>query len=277
MLRSLLVPLDGSAGGQAARALALDLAKRNGALVTGIGVLDLDALTVPIGFFSESLAYSEIDRSAVIESQEKDLDRLADEFKELCAKEGLRHEVIMRRGSAFTEIARTALIHDLIVIGNDTKFGDVAGRAQNARVSTLLKHNPRAVVATPPSPKDGDDILFAFDGSTPAARAMQMFALLEIGRGLSARVMTIHKKGKVAEAMLNDGIEFLARHEIKATPRVIESNESPITLILDEMKAKAPRMLVMGAFGHGGWREMLLGSATVGLLGFSRAPIFVDH
>ena len=36
-------------------------------------------------------------------------------------------------------------------------------------------------------------------------------------------------------------------------------------------------MLVMGAYGHRGWREVLVGSSTNALLGYADVPIFVGH
>jgi len=277
MLKSVLVLLDKTPGGEAAQTLALDIAKQHDALLTGVSAFNLDVLVAPLGFYSESLAYSDIDRDRVVEDRRHDLELLQENFARKCSAARLEHDIVEGKGAIYTELARAAMSHDLVVLGNDIKFGDIAGQSESASVSLLLKNVPRPLLVAPPVLPRGTDVVVAFDGSPPAARALQLFALLGLADDRTVRIVTIHKKHEVAEAIVRDATLFLDRHHIKNSAKIVEGHHQPSEIILREIKQHDAGMLVMGAFGHRGWREMILGSSTNALLGYADVPIFVDH
>jgi len=277
MLKSVLVLLDKTPGGEAAQTLALDVARQHDALVTAVSAMNLDALTAPIGFFSESLAYSDIDRDGIMENRRHDLEVLRENFGKECEKAGIKYDMIVSEGAVYTELARAAMSHDLVVLGNDVHFGDIAAQSDTAAVGLLLKNIPRSLLVAPPALPTGQDVIMAFDGSTPAARALQLFVLLGLADDRTVRLVTVHKKHAVAEAIVRDASLFLDRHGIKNSAKIVEGSYAPSEIILAEIKQHDAGMLVMGAFGHRGWREMILGSSTNALLGYAGIPIFVDH
>ena len=167
--------------------------------------------------------------------------------------------------------------HDLIVLGNDIRFGHIAGESDNAAVSLLLKNAPRPLLVTPPDLPPGRDVVVGFDGSAPSARALQMFVLLGLADDRTLRIVSIHKKQRIAEAIARDATLYLDRHGIKNSAKVVEGSNPPSDVILDQIRQHEAGMLVMGAFGHSGWREVMLGSSTSALLGYANVPIFVDH
>ena len=277
MLKSVLVLLDKTPGGEAAQTLALDIAKQHDAVLTAVSAFNLDVMVVPFGFFSESLAYSDIDRDKVVEDRRHDLELLQKNFSRKCAEARVEHDIIESEGGVYNELARAAMSHDLVVLGNDIKFGDIAGQSEEASVGLLLKNVPRPLLVAPPAMPKGTDVVIAFDGSTPAARALQLFALLGLADDRTVRIVTIHKKHRVAEAIVRDATLFLDRHHIKNSAKIVEGSHQPSEIILQEIKQHEAGMLVMGAYGHRGWREMILGSSTNALLGYADIPIFVDH
>jgi nucleotide-binding universal stress UspA family protein len=277
MLKSIALLLDGMPGGESAQHLALDIAQRHGALVTAVCALNLDALTVPLGFFSESLAYSDINRVKVVETRQRDLDAMCENLTKACLKAGIRHDVIAAKGTVYAELARAAVSHDLVVLGNDIRFGNIAGQNDVAAVGLLLKNVPRPLLVAPPKLPEGTDVVVAFDGSAPSARALQMFVLLGLAEDRTLRIVTIHKDLRVAEAVARDATLFLDRHGVKNSAKVVKGSNLPSDVILEEIRQHGAGMLVMGAFGHRGWREVMLGSSTSALLGYANVPIFVDH
>lgn len=277
MIKSIVVLLDGGPGSESAQHLAIEIGKRHDALVTAVSAMNLDALTVPIGFFSESLAYSDIDRESVAETRRRDLDAARLTFSKACSDAGVRLDMVVSEDSIYSVLARTALSHDLVVLSNDIRFGAIAGQSDTASVGLLLKNIPRPLLVTPPELPRGTDAVVAFDGSAPSARALQMFVLLGLADDRTLRVVTIHKKRRIGEAIARDATLFLDRHGIKNSAKVVEDASVPSDVILEEIRQHDAGMLVMGAFGHRGWREVLLGSSTSALLGYAKVPIFVDH
>jgi nucleotide-binding universal stress UspA family protein len=253
------------------------VAKQQGAMVTAVSALNLESLAVPIGFFSESLAYSEINRDRVIEMRRKDLGEVRDAFVKRCEKAGIDYDLIESGGAVYAEVARAAMSHDLVVLGNDIRFGDIAAQSDFSSVGLLLKHVPRPVLVAPPKLPKGTDVVVAFDGSAPSARALQMFVLLGLADGWTIRIVTVHKKRATGEAIARDAALYLDRHGVKNSAKVVEAGGVPTQIILDEVRRYETGILVMGAFGHRGWREVMLGSSTNALLGYAGVPIFVDH
>ena len=220
MLKSIIVLLDKTPGGESALRLALDIAKQHDALLTAVSALNLDAMTLPLGFYSEALAYSDIDREKVVRDRQHDLDTLQESFSRRCGEVKVQHDVIESKGSAYSELARAAISHDLVVLGNDIKFGDIAGQSDAAAVGLLLKNVPRPLLVAPPAMPKGADIVIAFDGSPPAARTLQLFVLLGLADGRTVRIVTINKNLKIAEAIVRDATLFLDRHQIRNSARI---------------------------------------------------------
>lgn len=277
MLKSVLVLIDKTPGGEAAQRLAVDVAKQHGAVVTAVSALNLDALTVPVGFFSETLAYSDIDRDEVIAARRDDLKQVCDAFVKRCEKAKLDFDVIESEGSVYAGVARAAMSHDLVVLGNDLNFGQVAMQNDASAVGLLLKHVPRPLLVAPPKLPTATDVVIAFDGSAPSARALQMFVLLGLAQGWTNRIVTVAKKRTLGDAIARDATLFLDRHGIRNSAHVIEGGEAPTDAILNEVRRHETGMLVMGAYGHRGWREVILGSSTNALLGYADVPVFVDR
>jgi nucleotide-binding universal stress UspA family protein len=48
-------------------------------------------------------------------------------------------------------------------------------------------------------------------------------------------------------------------------------------LLLRRCEELEARMLVMGAYGHRGWRDFLFGSTTSHLLESASLPLFIHH
>ena len=83
--------------------------------------------------------------------------------------------------------------HDLIVIGRDSTLGlEVNDDGLAPVIEALLRGGARPLLVVPPGkvPAAGG-VLVGNDGSVPAMRAMQLFALLGLGKGLPVKVLSV--------------------------------------------------------------------------------------
>jgi nucleotide-binding universal stress UspA family protein len=277
MIRSILVALDDTEGAQRARDLAIAFARRTGAALTMATVLDWphakDAHeAVPPG----AAAFKERRDAARAKRLEEEAEAA---FVACAAAAGDTPFTPLR----LTDAPEPALLaagagHDVIVLGRDSTLGLEQNPDGLAPVIEALLHDgARPLVVVPPLPMpESDKVLLAYDGSIPAMRAVQLFALLGLTEGMRVRVLSIAQDRAKAEAMAAVPAGYLRSHGFDVDAVGVEGSH-PVDAILAEATAMPARLLVMGAYEHSGLRTLFTGSATRKLLSAAPCPVFVAH
>lgn len=277
MIRSILVALDDTPGAVAARDLAIALARHSGAALSAATVLDWPHVrdmheAVPPG----AAAFKERRDAA----RAKRLEQEAEAAFAACAAAAGETPFTPLR---LTDAPEPALLqagasHDLIVIGRDSSLGLEENPDGLAPVIEALLHDgarPLLVVPAGPLPAQGG-VLVGYDGSIPAMRALQLFALLGLANDSPARVLSVAEERAEAEALAGVAVAYLRSHGIVAEALAIEGSH-PVDALLTEAAAMPARLLVMGAYEHSGLRTLFTGSATRKLLSSAPCPVFVAH
>jgi len=282
MIRSILVALDDTPGAIAARDTAIALARRTGASLTAAVVLDRphaedehEAIPLGGGAFKARRDAERLRRAA----------EEADAALAACATAAAGHpfETLRLDDAPEPALLRAGATHDLIVIGRDSTLGqDDTDDGLAPAIEALLREGARPLLVVPPGAgplgQDGGagPVLVAYDGSLPAVRAVQSFALLHlIDRG-AATVVSVGEDEAEAKRLVVEAATYLARHGLTIEERAIRARR-PADRLLAEAASLPARLLVMGAFGASGLRNLLLGSVTRRLLREAPCPVFVTH
>ena len=277
MIRSILVALDDTEGAVAARDLAIALARSSGAALSAATVLDWPHVrdaheAVPPG----AAAFKERRDAARAQRAEAEADQA---FAACAAAAGDTPFQRLR----LTEAPEAALLgagvaHDLIVIGRDSTLGLEENDGGVAPVIGALLHDgARPLLVVPPGPlPDAGGVLVGYDGSVPAMRALQLFALLGLGAGLPVKVLSVDSALAQAQRLAEGAAAFLRSHGLAAEAIPVVGTH-PLEALLAEAAAMPARMLVMGAYENSGLRTLFTGSVTEKLLGALPCPIFVAH
>jgi nucleotide-binding universal stress UspA family protein len=168
--------------------------------------------------------------------------------------------------------------HDLLIVGRDSSLGREAAEDGLAPVIEALLHDrTRPLLVVPPGARfdPAASALVAYDGSPGAMRAVQLFALLGLGR-CGAAVLSVAEDEDKAAVLAGTAAGFLQRHDVpaKALPVI---GTHPVEALLAEAAAMPAGMLVMGAYEHTGLRALFTGSATKHLLRRAPCAIFAAH
>ncbi len=277
MIRSILVALDDTEGAQRARDVAIGLARRTGAALTAATVLDwphvMDAHeAVPPG----AAAFKERRDAARAKRAEEEAEAA---FAACSASAGETGFTRLR----LTDAPEPALLaagaaHDLIVIGRDSTLGlEDCPDGLAPVIEALLHDGARPLLVVPPgAPVEGGGILVGYDGSIPAMRAIQLFALLGMAGDAPVRVLSVAETRAEAAKLAESAAGYLRAHGIAAEALPVEGAR-PVDALLTEAAAMPARMLVMGAFETTGLRALFTGSATRRLLHEAPCPVFVAH
>lgn len=279
-MRSILVTLDDTPSSLVAWKLAVLLARRTGAAIrgaTGIEVSDLDRVeAAPIG--GAEYAYASLmRREKLAQERRARIAELPAAFQSFLAEEGMTARCATMTDDVRAGILREIETCDLVVTGRDTEFHLEARDGAASLVQHIVARGARPVVVSGPAQVGDGPVLVAYDGSAPAAKALQLAALLGIFGTSGAHILSVREDHMEASRIAGRAEEFLKLHGIRTDLDPCASTDDPADLLLKRAAQLNAHMLVMGAFGHRGLREILFGSCTRRLLDSASLPLFIYH
>ena len=135
----------------------------------------------------------------------------------------------------------------------------------------------RPLVVVPPGDAPvSDKVLVGYDGSVPAMRALQLFALLRPAGETQVRVLSVAEERAEALRLAEGAAAYLRTHGFEAEAVGVEGSH-PVEALLAEAAAMPAGLLVMGSYEESGLRTFFTGSATRRLLHAVPCPVFVAH
>ncbi|HEY9079890.1 universal stress protein [Magnetovibrio sp.] len=181
------------------------------------------------------------------------------------------------RGDLIEGIQAYGRYADLVIVGQVnpdepamSSSEDVAGR--------LALSLGRPVLAVPYAGSFatvGKRVLVAWDGSRAAARAMgDAMALMRQADAVEVLGVNVEEGDSGGQ----DAVAHLSRHGIKAVARTVQARDmEPGAMMLSHAADFGADMLVMGAYGHARWRELVMGGVTQHMLEHMTIPVLMSH
>ena len=275
MLRRVLVAMDGSPNAVAAARLAVDWARRFKAELIGLGIVDKPSITRPEPVSFGGTAYKRQRDEALLTDEHRRVVRLLDEFQRRCDAEGVTCTVVEDIGAPYEQIVAEAAGVDTVVLGRETQFEFDTKEDPDATLGKVLRETPRPVVVVPRDPAAGKGVLVAYGSGREVVRTLQTFALLGLAADEPVHVLAIDADGVRAEVRLRPAKQYLAIHGIRAILSPVASSDGPAGLILEEIRRRRPRLVVMGAHGHHPVRDLFFTSVTRAVIRDAPVPVFV--
>jgi len=278
-MRSILAALDDTPCGESAIGFALKTARVRGARLSGVAVIDRDFL-VPAEPGRVGMIELKAKRDAArLAAEQQRIDRIQREFLTSCGMSGIAADVVLLEGEPVRSLRQVSALHDAVVIGRDSDLHGEPSNGGAGTVSGLLKATARPLFVVPPD-RDANgsvDVLIAYDGSVPSARTLQIFALLRLLDGVKCTVLSVDRSREQAVRAAQEAGSYLSLFGYVPTLLPVESAADPADAALEQARAAKPGLMVMGAYGHTGLKERLLGSFTTKLLARCTVPLFVYH
>ncbi len=274
--QDILVHIDDGEAMPERLAVALELAERFDTHLTGVYVDPGLALPTLIDVPVSPSLIEELEN----EHQGR-CERAEQAFRKTLDRSQVSSEWRMARGELAGTLARHARYADLVVLGQegaeDQKL--VIGGLPDSVVLTCGR--PALVVpyiGARTSP--GKHAIVAWNGSREAARAVNDALPLLMGAD-NVDVMCVDPgRGEEEDADLPgaDLCLHLARHGVNAEAQTLVANDLEIAdLLLSRVADRGADLIVMGAYGHARWREVVLGGVTRQLLEQMTVPVFMSH
>jgi len=275
-IKDILVHVDNSRAMPGRVRAAAEFARRHDAHLTGLYVIEMPVLP--------SYAEAQIP-VMVIEAQRAAFASGAAaaqrEFGDIADKSGISPEwrcVEDRRIDALSLHARYA---DLLVVGQaDPEDPECVSRGLADHLALASGRPVLVIPAGGVSGAIGENVVVAWNAKREAVRAISdAMPLLESANRVS--VVTINAKAEDPE---NAGIPaadiglHLARHGIETQTKCLYGAPAAVgELLLEAARDESADLLVMGAYGHARFREILLGGVTAHVLAHADIPTLLAH
>jgi nucleotide-binding universal stress UspA family protein len=263
----------------------VDLARRQGAYLTGIFVLDIPATDL---FLGAGMPYAGGDgMSEMMNSLRADTavrgDAIGQEFLETLRREGLQGEWRVADGNTAALLALHARYADLTVLGQPNADEPFKGASADAVLVNVLLSSGRPVLAVPYAgqfERVGERVLIAWNASRESTRAVN--DALPLLRGAAAvTVLAVNPKHGIeghGDVPAADIALHLARHGVKAeAAHTIAKDISEGDALLSYAADIGVDLIVTGGYGHSRAREMVFGGVTRTLLQEMTVPMLLSH
>lgn len=276
-LKDLLVYVDDSKANAARIDAAVRLAVEHDAHLTGLYVApDQSMMTL----YTEAHIPGEI-----LEAQRQAAVERAGEakkaFEAAAGKAGLSSEWRFVEGDFVRTLSLHARYVDLLIMGQSDPSDDLS--VTRGALEQILLDVGRPVLVIPyigAKQVPGKSVVVAWNASREAMRAIHD-AMPFLERAKTVRVLSINPPRGPAgegEAPGADVSHHLARHNVKVEAVHIEAEDIAVgEVLLSRAADQQADLIVMGAYGHSRYRELILGGATRSLLEAMTIPVLMSH
>ncbi|MCP3710045.1 universal stress protein [Paraburkholderia sp. CNPSo 3274] len=269
--RSILVHLDGSARASACLDLALLVARQHGAHV--------NALFAPVTTDHESAWSITIDMGYRVRTREDKRRALEHQFFNGLSQANLKGTWRTATDVAQHELLALSPFADLIVMGQSDPKDPEASLSNRLQIQVTLAAG-RPVLWAPyvgTFPTVGERVVVAWDAGQSATRALyDALPFMRLAAHTTVVTLNTEREGRIPGA---DIALVLARHGLDV--EITQLHTPPTVSIADALLSRADKLgcdlLVMGAYGHARWKELVLGGVTQTVLGAMPVPVLMSH
>ena len=266
--RTIMVQLLGDDGLDVRLRAAAGLAHRFDAALMGVHVLPPPVLPISAG---DAAAYA---GPEIIEAQRETslatARRLERSFEEACAAPEIAAGFKLEDGDPATCYAALARTADLALVPQLKQSGIDALIPELSEQLLIDSGTPGLMLPVGASTTIGRKIVVGWSGSREAARAVRD-ARPFLREADEIRVVTI---GDRREARFDEAVASMRRHGLQPVERVISDPKLDAGAgLLEEADAWGADLLVMGAYSHARFREVIFGGATRHIMDHATIPV----
>ncbi len=278
MFKHILVATDGSEHSQSAARYAISIAKKYGAEIKALNVVDVKLLEGP--FLRDLSASVAIDPGAnyqrnIVTILEKRGQAALDAVQQLCDGAAVECDTLLVTGTVPRSIRENARLADLLVIGQHGEHAQWADDLMGSTVDSVVRRAERPVLVAGVAYKEFTRVLSAYDGSDASAKALHAAATLCSEWPLPITVATAGSEKDKGLRLLDEAKDYLDTYKLDARFELVQA-DAPEGIIDCARKCGAD-LIVMGAYGHSRVRNMILGSTTSRVVHSSPVPVLLNR
>ncbi len=279
IIRSILIPTDGSEYGKTAIEYGIYIAKRLNAQLIGFHVVDIRLMQGPV--------FTDISGSVGLPPYQEFLPVLQEGFDERAEKVLQAFKTRCEQAGLNPEIKRAIGIIDQTIIeeGNNADWILMAQRGENFHsggssimgsvAESVVRNSGKPVMVTPATFQEIESMGLAYDGSAPGDKALTLAADLSEQTSWPLTVIIITDDHDLAAGLTKKVEDFIEPLKIDGTIIILRGKED--REIINFIREGSVELMVMGAYGHNRLRELILGSTTTSVIRKSTIPVLLTR
>lgn len=276
MLKDLLVQIDRSKECGERLKAAIQLARAHAAHLTGAYAISRS--NIP-NYLEVQIPKEILDRADAARLQDAAAARA--DFEKACRAAGIAFEWRQAEGPTAETLSLNARYADLAIVSQRDDDNENFEVDEMPDRFILMSGRPTLIIPYVGSfPKIGRTVVVAWDASRLATRAVND-ALPILKKADKVHLLAINPVGGQEGHGQIPGADIglhLARHDVKAEAGSIRVGDLETgAALLSRAADFGADLIVMGAYGHSRWRELVLGGVTRHLLAHMTVPVFMSH
>jgi nucleotide-binding universal stress UspA family protein len=286
MIRQLVVGIDGSEHSLTACRYAECLASRHRGELKVVFAVDSRKTELPLIYTTGPFEYSftraylppdtELESSygRIRESMNAFADSCLAECQERCSRQGLAVLTLKREGLPSRVLTEEVRSGDLLVIGQKGENARFERTIVGSTTEDVVRSSPRPVLVCPGQFREPRNLLFPYDGSEAAERALQ-FCVNAFGNTWDELVFLLAGQEAVDGEVVKREEAYLDKHGIRH--RIVQESGLLVDGALETAGKESSDIILVGAYGRHKIREYLLGSTASHLIRKSHLPVLVVY
>lgn len=278
MYKNILLCLDGSEMDTAILRAGIHLATSLKAHLHGMTVQDVLTLEGPLMYdISGSLAFIPqmnfmAETRKVMEERAKNI---LTGFSRACEEAGVEHDSSIVEGIVHKVIVEKAELNDLTLVGRKGLNYGLDKELLGSTTDRVIRKTRAPILVLTHQFEGLKNPLLAYDGSHEAKKAIATAARLCGDLKLPLTVLQVNRNQAEGKKILQEAKEYLDAYPLLVKYELAEGK--PHEEVPQYAKRHFHDLLVMGARGHGGIIEYLLGSTTEYALWSGACHVLVDR
>ena len=277
MIRRILIPTDGSDAAEKGWRYALELAKRHGASLVGLHVVDVRLLEGPfLRDLSASLGTAPyVNYQGNISMLLEERGKLALELLKKTADEvGVPCEIKQETGIVSRCIVDEGGLTDLIVMGRGGEHDEWLDGVLGSTAEAVVRRSKQPVLITATDTPGSRLAVVAYDGTPHAKQALKVSALVAAEWKIPFHLLVVGDEE--SRYLLDEAKTYLQSHEALNITYTLQAGD-PGEVIVAYVTEQNADLLVIGAYGHSKMRELVIGSTCSFVLNQAPCPVLLAH
>ena len=278
MIKSLLIPTDGSAYSKIALSYGIYLAEKFGAKITGLHVVDDRDLEGPLlSDIAGSLGFTPYQNylpkfRKILEDRGE---LILEAFRNACEQKSIRPKVKRVSGTVPGKIAEEAKKVDLVIIAQRGEHERWSSGLLGSTTESVVRRSPRPVLVTPASFRELGNVLVAYDGSVESNQALKMTCETFAFSDTRLKAIIVTGDPMRCEDLTREIEAFVSPYEMDVEIECLRGEASKE--ILSYAEAEGIDLIVMGAFGHSRLHDLILGGTTAYIIRNATLPVLLNR
>lgn len=278
MIKSILIPTDGSDQSKVALEYGLYLAEKFGAQIIGLHVVDVRDLEGPLlGDIAGALGFTPYQNylpkfQKVLEDRG---DLILEGIRSACEERSVRHRVKRLSGLVPGIISEEAKKVDLVVIAQRGQHERWSSGLLGSTTESVVRRSPRPVLVTPGTFRELGNVLVAYDGSFESNQALKTTCEIFAYSDTRLNSVVVTGDAKRCEALTEEIEAFVSPYQLDVEIECLEGEAAKE--ILRHADENGIDLIVMGAFGHSRIHDLILGGTTAYIIRNTTLPVLLNR